>query len=276
MPAGGITNYFALAQLARDLGYDARVVSEEGLDTWWMEPDISQEWSDISQVKFGKYDYVITPEWWYRYREMVGPATIIAYAQNHMYTIKYRANHLWALSRYIASYRGIGGTLIERALFPFWENRKERFRQGALTVLSKNAHEYVGRVQEGLEALGVDLTVVNAPVDAATLLDLYNSHMFYIGLSFPEGLGMMEQEAMACGCCVVAFDGGGRSDYLVSGRTGVSVADGDCAGIVEAVQVLREDKDLRRQITRQGNEYIQRYRPALAREQLAAALAALP
>lgn len=276
MPTGGILNYFALAQVARDLGYDAIVASEPGLDVWWMEPDISQEWVELSQLDLGKEDYVVAPEWWYRYREMVGDATIIPYAQNHTYTIKYSSEYRWALSRYIARDRRIGGTLIERALFPFWQDQENTQRYGALIVPTKNAHEYAPLVSESLEAHGIDVTVVTTPVDAQTMLSLYNSHLYYVPLSFPEGLDMMSQEAMACGCCVVGFDGGGRSDYLFSGHTGISVPDGDWNAVVDAVLRVHKNKSLRKKLARDGKEWIQRYRPSTAAEQLDAALKALP
>ncbi len=59
-------------------------------------------------------------------------------------------------------------------------------------------------------------------------------------------------EAMAVGLPVVGYGGGGVSEMVVDGRTGVICAPGDVGELAAAIERLAEDHDLRRRMGEAG------------------------
>ncbi|RPJ09692.1 MAG: glycosyltransferase [Deltaproteobacteria bacterium] len=84
------------------------------------------------------------------------------------------------------------------------------------------------------------------------MIEAYQQADIFIPLGFPEGFSLPPLEAMACGCAVVGFSGGGGLDFMKDGQTALVVPDGDVAMLAQAVERILTDSDLREKIRRNG------------------------
>ena len=69
---------------------------------------------------------------------------------------------------------------------------------------------------------------------------------------WPETLGIVGLEALACGVPVVAADIGGVREWLIHEQTGLLVPPGDARATAAAINVLLENPDLRRRMGENG------------------------
>jgi glycosyltransferase involved in cell wall biosynthesis len=77
-----------------------------------------------------------------------------------------------------------------------------------LHVAGKSQLKNTDSVVKGCALAGVELTVVKEPhrVSEEELIQLYNSHQFFLCPSASEGYGMALHEALGCGACVITTD----------------------------------------------------------------------
>jgi len=64
---------------------------------------------------------------------------------------------------------------------------------------------------------------------------------------------------MACGCAVVATDCGGPREIIQDGQNGFLVNVGDVNGIVDRVQLLLDNGDLRARFRQNAQETLDRF-----------------
>jgi hypothetical protein len=113
------------------------------------------------------------------------------------------------------------------AMIPF--NKREQY--SILVMNRKNTH-HIPKVLAFLESVPHKVTVVNN-ISSDELLKLYNKHQIFINLGYPEGFCRPAAEAMACGCVVVGFTGGGGSDFMKHRENSFIAADGNDKELIE-------------------------------------------
>lgn len=92
--------------------------------------------------------------------------------------------------------------------------------------------------------IGRDNYVEN-PAQAVLARDIYGGHSIFVGASWHEGFGLMGLEAMACGAVFVGTDSGGCRDYAVDGVNSLLSAPRDVEGLVDQLERVIRDKELR-------------------------------
>jgi D-inositol-3-phosphate glycosyltransferase len=93
--------------------------------------------------------------------------------------------------------------------------------------------------------------------------------------SYYESFGMVALEAMACGSPVVASRVGGLVTTVRDGVTGFLVPDGDVGALVERIESLLADPDLRWRVGREGVRWAAQHRWACVAEAVCKEYAAL-
>jgi glycosyltransferase involved in cell wall biosynthesis len=76
--------------------------------------------------------------------------------------------------------------------------------------------------------------------------------------SLNEGLSNALMEAMACGCCAVASAVGGNPELISDGTTGLLFPSEDLSALVEKLEQVVENADLRRSLASAGAEKMSR------------------
>ncbi len=80
------------------------------------------------------------------------------------------------------------------------------------------------------------------------LIERYQQADIFLSTGYPEGFGRPHIEAMACGCAVVGFTGGGASEFMRDNETALVAADGDCTAAAGMLVRLLTDNALKERI----------------------------
>lgn len=86
---------------------------------------------------------------------------------------------------------------------------------------------------------------VLGPVPQSRLKELMSASDVLVLPSVEEGLALVQAQAMACGCPVIATEHTGASDLFTDGREGFIVPIRDADAITERLQLLADAPDLR-------------------------------
>jgi glycosyltransferase involved in cell wall biosynthesis len=88
---------------------------------------------------------------------------------------------------------------------------------------------------------------------------LSRAHVFAAPSQYEGGPGFVYLEAMACGLPVIACSGSGASEVVASGETGLLVSPHGRNALVQALNLLLTDVQLRNQLGVNACEYVTRY-----------------
>jgi len=107
----------------------------------------------------------------------------------------------------------------------------------------------VGAVQEHIRPLlerlpTEDVTFLGATPQAELIDRISRSHVMVLP-SIEEGLALVQAQAMACACPVIATFATGAEDLFTDGVEGFIVADRDVDGLASHMQQLADDATLR-------------------------------
>jgi glycosyltransferase involved in cell wall biosynthesis len=91
------------------------------------------------------------------------------------------------------------------------------------------------------------------------VIDFYRSADIFMAIGYPEGFALPPLEAMACGCAVVGFTGGGASEFMLDGETALIAADGDAQELARCLERVLTDAELREKLRSAGTARAQRY-----------------
>ncbi len=94
--------------------------------------------------------------------------------------------------------------------------------------------------------------VIYEKVNKAKLISLYKESDIFLNFSYPEGFGLMPLEAMACGCVVCGFTGGGGKSHMIEDETALVVEDGNINGIYKILFKLMKNEKLKSHIRKNG------------------------
>lgn len=89
------------------------------------------------------------------------------------------------------------------------------------------------------------------------LRELYNESSIFLGTSLGEGWGLTVAEAMQCGCAVVCTNVVGYNEMAFNGETALLCESKNSKDMVEKIEKLIKNDDLRIKIAKNGNKFIQ-------------------
>ena len=264
---GGTKIYNLCTKLLREHGYDACIATQDGTYEPWLvehQPVISYAQArkmDAPKVVTG---WLMTPE-----LETFGP--IYYFDAELKWTLHFRsmlehlldAGHLAGIAThnryiqawYMATY-GITPTLIREWSDTdiFYPDEAERV-PGRIGCMPDDPGSR--EVYERLRAEFGDRVVI-VQGSEQQVADTMRTVDVFAGLNpgkhplWGEGCPRTQQEAMHCGCVLVAYDVMGNQEYLYDGWTGRIVERGDQEGFVETITHLLGHPEEKEQLRRRG------------------------
>ena len=74
----------------------------------------------------------------------------------------------------------------------------------------------------------------------------------FLAIGYPEGFALPPLEAMACGCAVVGFSGGGGLEHMIDGQTALVAEDGNVEQLSRCLHRVLADDDLKESLRHEG------------------------
>ena len=173
------------------------------------------------------------------------------------------------VTRYVEQAMGIKATTIPNAI-DLAAFRPDEARRRPLRVLAlprKNPDD-LRRIRSLVAGAGLEFRLVNG-LSQRELIAEYQAADIFLATGYPEGFGLPPLEAMACGCAVVGFTGGGASEYMRHRKTALVAADGDTDAAARLLE-LHDDPALKERLREQGLAMARTYRLERLRERLLA------
>lgn len=128
--------------------------------------------------------------------------------------------------------------------------------------LARKRPELAQVVRDRVQAnIGHDVQFVGLEnrLTEAEMIQNYQATDVFLTLSYPEGFGLPPLEAMACGCAVVGFSGGGGAEHMIDGVSAAVADDGDAEGAADKLERLLNDADYREMIRKGGMDTAHRF-----------------
>jgi hypothetical protein len=278
-PIGGVKQIYRQVDVLRKNGYDAAVIhGKENFRCSWFENDTVVVGMN-DEVESG--DYVVLPEVLPSVPKIKGieNSNIVVYAQNPFNV----PTGFGGVSKFREFYRDrVQGVMcvsqhsVERLSSLLPENKIYRILHsldrppfGLSECPKEKRIAYMPRRTKGsIEAV---LTIVRQTgllegwrIDAidgkseAEVAAIMQKSMIFISGSFREGFGLPPAEAMACGCVVVGWTGGGGQEFMLPGIS-YPVPDGDELACADALKtILSQPFDTLVETGKMASEYIRK------------------
>lgn len=263
--SGGIKTMYQHAHLLRHSGFSVQVLQADGAPTWLSPEMASMVCASISNLT--PQDILVFPEvlegWYADMVQAPVKARKVIFCQNPHYFVTYRPTprklEQWGVRHVLAPGRE-SAALMQRMLglddvrvtSPMVDGQLFRPRQKKLQVAyngwkwSKHGPlpDYVSVIQNMLNIKypqfeGVSWVALKDRSEA-DMAALMGESAICLSLGRLESLGMTALEAMAAGCLVVGYHGGGGRDYATS-QNGFWHSPEDVEGVVDSLALALAD-----------------------------------
>lgn len=284
--AGGIRAIYHHVELLNELGFEACVYCPGGRSTWFDSPAPVV----TSLPALAAADHVVLPEGVGAPEEeaLASPAVKHVFCQNQFYVFrKHRAiaerarlgiTHVFASTGIIAQYLETTFAGLRAPVVPYVIDR-ERFQPGVKEAriaymprkLADDALFIEGSFKARYPGLaGIPWVRLDGLSQDRVAEELGRSAVF-LSLGHRESFGLPPVEAMAAGCVVVGFHGGGGLEYATPANglwyhhdQAEAVAD----GLAVALRAFQDDAPLLHGLRQRGAELAGRYGRAACRDAL--------
>ena len=91
------------------------------------------------------------------------------------------------------------------------------------------------------------------------IIGFYRSADIFMAIGYPEGFALPPLEAMACGCAVIGFTGGGGGEFMIDGETALVSPDGDAQSLARNLERVLTDSVIREKIRSGGAAKARQY-----------------
>ena len=102
------------------------------------------------------------------------------------------------------------------------------------------------------------------------VIGFYRSADIFMAIGYPEGFALPPLEAMACGCAVIGFTGGGAREFMLDGETALVSPDGDVESLARNLERVLTDDGLKEKIRGKGTAKARQYSLGLMEQELMA------
>jgi len=263
-PIGGIKKIYNQVDILNKSGFNAFVLyRKKSFRCDWFDNDTKIEYWD--NIKFDKQkDYLVLPEMYgKRINSIMDDVNKIIYNQNCYFTFynypidkknKYPyknknikavitiSSHCYKYLKYVFPksiifriHHGIDNSIFKysnsKKLQITFYNKKNRLDNDIAQIFN------ILNVRKVLKNVNfVEIKNISEKQIAKIMKDSF----LFLSLNFRDGFGLTPVEAMACGCVVVGYPGGGGEEYFKKGIN-YKINDGDILGFVNKIEYIIND-----------------------------------
>lgn len=275
-PVGGIKVIYQHCQMLNELGYDAfpLMMGDYSGNFFGYNNEIKKFANEKENIKEG--DVVVATEF-EPYEGLVFRNSLkVIFVQNwwgvlkrlkpedrHLDYIKLGYDHVFTCSQYCSEYvsenMNIQASTITNGidLDVFCESNIQRKSNRVLAMSRKNPAD-LEKLKKLLSKTDIELHVVDGLSQSELILE-YQSAEIFITLGYPEGFSLPPLEAMACGCIVIGFTGGGANEFMINEHTALVSNDGDCEGVYKNIIRIQQDYGFKERLRRNGLKMASNY-----------------
>jgi glycosyltransferase involved in cell wall biosynthesis len=286
-PVGGVKVGYQHCMLLSEAGFSAYPLLLGRYHGNFFGYDVETKHIDDPKYQLNQDDVVIIPEYTPYLGAEFNCNTKIMFVQNRPYKNftesdegkSYKAlgyDAIW----YVSSYLGdmlydedmsishyIPNFINQDAFIPDASRRVE----GRVLAMPRKNRDDLKAIQRQLEKHNVDFMLVDG-LSEAELISEYQAADIFLATGYPEGFGLPPLEAMACGCAVVGFTGGGANEFMSDGDTALVSADGDVQSAASQLLQLLSDNELKEKLRNKGMSISRSYSEHRTQEALVSAV----
>ncbi|BDZ74640.1 hypothetical protein GCM10025856_23590 [Methylophaga marina] len=275
-PVGGIKVIYQHCQMLNELGYDAYPLMmgdysgnffdyNNEIKTFVNEKENIKKGDVVVATEFEPYEglvfrdalkVIFVQNWW-------GVIKRLKPEDRHLDYIQLGYDHVFTCSQYCSEYvsekMNIPAATITNGidLDVFCESNIQRIPNRVLAMSRKNPAD-LEQLKKLLSTADIELHVVDGLSQSELVLE-YQSAEIFVTLGYPEGFSLPPLEAMACGCVVIGFTGGGANEFMINEHTALVSKDGDCESVYKNIIRIQKDYGLKERLRRNGLEMASNY-----------------
>ncbi len=99
---------------------------------------------------------------------------------------------------------------------------------------------------------GVEFQILENQYSQAEIATFLREADIFLAIGYPEGFALPPLEAMACGCAVVGFTGGGGLEHMIDDKTALVASDGNVEELAHCLERVLANQHLKERIRNGG------------------------
>lgn len=210
---------------------------------------VSTEFAPYDGLLFEKAKKVVFMQNWVNLRRRLKPKdrnlSYIDIGYDHVITCGEYS------TRMVSKEMGIDATTITNGIDTslFYPKEELRVKNRVLVLSRKNYDDFL-KIKELID-IDVDFRVVDGVTQEEMISEMRAADIF-LSTGYPEGFGLPPLEAMACGCAVIGFTGGGASEYMIHNQTALVADDGDVNSLAIHLSEILTNEVLKERLREEG------------------------
>lgn len=114
-----------------------------------------------------------------------------------------------------------------------------------------DAREAIKLIPDALKKK-IEFIILENRYSQEKMAEIFRETDIFLAIGYPEGFALPPLEAMASGCAVVGFTGGGGLEHMVDGETALVAADGNIEELAACLRRVLENPGLKEKIRAAG------------------------
>lgn len=121
-----------------------------------------------------------------------------------------------------------------------------------------DAREAIDQLDDKLRQ-NTEFVILENQYSQKEIANFFRDSDIFMAIGYPEGFALPPLEAMACGCAVIGFTGGGGLEHMIDGETALVAEDGNVQQLSQCLQRVLTDADLKEKLRKNGLKKAQEF-----------------